>query len=239
MPEINYQRRNPIRELDFSGEAINLRRMPSLMISSSHMTDRHHFQNALDRVWQLNFEGNPIITRPSINAKGGRRLTEGFAKMFEEILEDLPVKTAILLNLGDNNLSPCSERNLKKAQNKVLKILRKILEIHSRSDHLLCVLGILPRPRHTLLQAACNEDTDEKIRSLVEEFKQKPSGNRVKYFQPLPWFLNENNRLMGMLFDPDRVHLSYRGALQLAGNSIDCLITLAEDYQNHLRGSVP
>jgi len=86
-------------------EPLLLPRYPMVMFSSSHMTEHHHFKEALQEVWTVRFSDNPCVHYPEVDARPGCKLDNQFVAEFANKLETLTEPTVLLINLGDNNLT--------------------------------------------------------------------------------------------------------------------------------------
>ena len=205
-------------------------RLPVLMFSSSHMTERHYFETALKERWDEDFSTNPYFEFPQINAVPGRKLDEKFVDEFATITENLEKRTILLLMLGDNNLGCKKVFDLEKGSRKILSMVDEILNIHSKTEHLLSVQGLLPRWSHTPLQAKWHQKTDNRLFRLTKSYFTAPSGDRLGFVYSTGWFM-EGSYLIRDYFERDGVHLRADGAGILAFNSMACASRLVENWR--------
>ena len=204
-------------------------RMPLLLYSSSHMTRRRNFHSALNTTWEEKYYSNPYFRFPEINAIPGRRLDERFVSEFANKTEELDQQTAILICLGDNNLSAFDTSKLRKGSKEVLRCAQMMLDVHSSSDHLLLFLGLLPRWSHTPKQFTWHQKTDQNLRELVCENFEAPAGDRLGFESTSGWFM-ENNFLIRDWYERDGTHFNFGGTYRLAYNCLAASSRLVSNY---------
>ena len=210
-------------------------RFPMLMFSSSHMTEHHHFREALQDVWTTRFSDNPCVHYPEVDARPGRRLDNQFVAEFANKIETLTEPTVLLVNLGDNNLTSRGYRGLRHNCAQILTTAVDILELHSKSEHLLMFLGLMPRWSHTRLQVDQHVRVEKDLFDAISGYiNEGPAGPRLACEPSTRWFM-VGDHLVRDNFENDGVHLTRQGAQNLARGCLVSANQLVANYRAYLR----
>ena len=209
-------------------------RMPVILFSSSHMCERHHFLEALEVEWEEKYYKNKHFEFPSVNAIPGRKLNERFVDEFSTIVEELTERTALLLFLGDNNLSSKRNYELEKGSRQILNMVDEILNIHSNTEHLLAIHGLLPRWSHCPNQFRWHKKTDKRMFNLTSSYFEGPSGDRLGFVHTTGWYV-EGSYLTQNWYERDGTHFNVLGARRLADRSLDSAQRLVVNWKQNER----
>lgn len=185
--------------------------------TSSHGTARHNFPQALEKV----FQENDQILFPTIDAKGGRMITDKFVEdyltEFNTIKDSKEPRITVLL-LGDNNIRTFAKRGAFMT----FKNTKQIIDIHKESIHPLLLLGVMPSPATHAQTIPLSEYLDDILQEEVEKLHSNLEGTSIAFVCTSSFFTDSNGFLRNRkYFKSDQIHLNSFGSLSLAGNIVE------------------
>lgn len=185
--------------------------------TSSHGLPSHHFPQSLKAI----FEENDKIKFPSIDAKGGRMITDDFVanyiSQFDQIRDSSEPQISVLL-LGDNDI----RKFAKKGAFKVFRNTKQIIETHKGSCHPLLLLGIMPSPKTHALTLPMAEYLDDVMQAEIAKLYTEPENKIFAFVCTSAFFSDKDGFLLNRkYFMRDGVHLNETGAMALAANIIE------------------